>query len=250
MYLPAYGRFSRPDPAMPFDFANPQSFNLYAYCFNNPVTHTDPTGMEVFVDGARSKDYLAALQKSVSFNVELSDKGQVIATVGKDQKLSKTDKELLGAINDAKHTVNIHSVSQDTGVFLGRSDGAHTGSHTIAFDQASLLDQPKNAGGMTSAQLVGHETLEGYYESKGKSLEQAHNGANQFFPGFSNQQILGGLGKNGMVMGISFTLQIQGTNITEKFKGLFPNPFPLADLGTPKQPAGQNAYAVDVEVVH
>lgn len=229
---------------------NPQSWNLYSYVWNNPVMKTDPTGMEVVVDGDRSKDYMAALQKNVSFKVELSDKGKVVATVGKDQKLSKMDKAILGAINDEKHTVSIHAVSQDSNVFLGRSDGAHKGEHTIAFDQANLLDQPKNAGGMTSAQLVGHETMEGYYESQGSSFERAHNGANQLFPGFSNRQDLGLLGKNGMVMGISFTLQIQGTNINEKFKAIFANPFPQADLGTPRQPPGQNAVPIDIEVVH
>jgi hypothetical protein len=47
MYLPAYGRFAQPDPEKPFDFSDPQSFNLYAYCMNNPVVRTDPTGMDI-----------------------------------------------------------------------------------------------------------------------------------------------------------------------------------------------------------
>jgi len=39
------------------------------------------------------------------------------------------------------------------GIFFGRSDDEHAGSHTIAFGQAALLDTAKNAGGMTAAHL-------------------------------------------------------------------------------------------------
>jgi len=42
-YDPLIGRFISADTAAP-DLNNPQSFNKYSYCFNNPLNRTDPTG--------------------------------------------------------------------------------------------------------------------------------------------------------------------------------------------------------------
>ena len=44
MYLPAYGKFAQPDPAYDQTKLDPESWNLYGYVTNNPVTHTDPDG--------------------------------------------------------------------------------------------------------------------------------------------------------------------------------------------------------------
>lgn len=46
-----------------------------------------------------------------------------------------------------------------------------------------LLDGPKNAGGLTSAHVVGHETLEAYAAAKGDAFGDAHDYANKFFGG-------------------------------------------------------------------
>jgi RHS repeat-associated protein len=40
---PELGRFIQADPKIP-DLANPQSYNRYSYCLNNPLRYTDPTG--------------------------------------------------------------------------------------------------------------------------------------------------------------------------------------------------------------
>lgn len=41
-----YGRFMTPDPGnMGADPTNPQSWNMYSYALNNPVSNTDPTGL-------------------------------------------------------------------------------------------------------------------------------------------------------------------------------------------------------------
>jgi RHS repeat-associated protein len=42
-YDPGIGGFISPDTASP-DLSIPQSFNKYAYCFNNPLKYNDPTG--------------------------------------------------------------------------------------------------------------------------------------------------------------------------------------------------------------
>jgi RHS repeat-associated protein len=43
-YASVSGRFFSVDPARDYDFSRPQSFNLYAYVRNNPVSAVDPTG--------------------------------------------------------------------------------------------------------------------------------------------------------------------------------------------------------------
>ena len=52
MYLPAYGKFVSPDPAHAMNGSNPETWNLYNYVTNNPVTHFDPNGMEDPSDGS------------------------------------------------------------------------------------------------------------------------------------------------------------------------------------------------------
>ena len=42
-YDPILGRFTQPDDTIP-DLFNPQSFNRYSYCVNNPLRFTDPSG--------------------------------------------------------------------------------------------------------------------------------------------------------------------------------------------------------------
>jgi RHS repeat-associated protein len=44
MYLPAYGKFAEVDPAYDQTKDDPETWNLYNYVTNNPVTHTDPDG--------------------------------------------------------------------------------------------------------------------------------------------------------------------------------------------------------------
>ncbi len=55
-YDPTVGRFVSPDSIVP-NYANPQAFNRYAYCLNNPLVYTDPSGhdggfIETIITGA------------------------------------------------------------------------------------------------------------------------------------------------------------------------------------------------------
>ena len=47
-YDPQLGRFIQPDDRIP-DFSNPQSYNRYSYCYNDPLRYTDPSGHIVFL---------------------------------------------------------------------------------------------------------------------------------------------------------------------------------------------------------
>ena len=48
-YDPELGRFIQPDTVIP-DLSNPQSYNRYSYCVNNPLRYTDPTGHDYVGD--------------------------------------------------------------------------------------------------------------------------------------------------------------------------------------------------------
>jgi hypothetical protein len=237
---------------------DPQQLNLYDYTRNNPLKLIDPLGLDITVNGSEQDEYAKRLQSDVSFRIDFGKdiKIVIVDTNGKAldkdalKALGKTlkgaEKELFNAITDEKHHVAINAIdgSKDPSVFFGRSNGAE---HTIAFGQAALLDQPKNAGGMTSTQLVGHETLEAYYESKGVTLVDAHNYANRFFAGFNADPVYHTQRVQGnMVLGLIGDSRIAGTRTTERITYEFVTPVPRADFdrgrGVPYR-----VYPIDVE---
>ena len=99
---------------------------------------------------------------------------------------------------------------------------------------------------------MGHETLEGYYESRGEDPNSSHNHANEHFPGFNQAptwDTARALGN--MVIGIVGNTKIAGTNITERITVDFDTPVPKADFmkkkGAPYKSYPDKSYPVDVE---
>ena len=218
------------------------------YGRNNPLSITDPTGLDITCGGNRCADYLSALQKDVSFKIGYDKDNKVITEGDIDKKsLSKSDKAFLSAIDDTKHHVTIIAIdgtSGNPGLFFGASHGA---SHTIAFGQAALLDAPGNAGGLTSAGLVGHETLEGYSESKGNSMSDGHDYATGLgFPGLDAGRITGFFGNatTNMVSGFTQQWQVHGTGTVENIRMQFVSPIPAASIHSGMR---ATAYPTSVE---
>lgn len=56
-YDPELGRFIQPDSVIS-DLANPQSYNRYSYCANDPLTYNDPTGHGVVDDALLNTETL------------------------------------------------------------------------------------------------------------------------------------------------------------------------------------------------
>jgi RHS repeat-associated protein len=54
-YDPTIGRFISPDTIIQ-SMANPQCFNRYSYCLNNPLKYTDPSGFNVKIGGIDVED--------------------------------------------------------------------------------------------------------------------------------------------------------------------------------------------------
>jgi RHS repeat-associated protein len=71
-YSSSMGRFMSPDPFVPFNLkkdefqawiGNPQHWNMYAYVLNNPLNHTDPTGLTETIFYRFSNDVTDAQRK-------------------------------------------------------------------------------------------------------------------------------------------------------------------------------------------
>ncbi|HEY6328827.1 MAG TPA: RHS repeat-associated core domain-containing protein, partial [Blastocatellia bacterium] len=248
-YSSPSGRFMSPDPLLieMNRLRDPQQMNLYSYTRGNPLRFTDPLGLDITVRGDRSADYLEALQRAVSFKIALKGDKVVIEGDVDKKNLSKSDKVLLQAISDTKHHVSIDAIdgSKEPLVFFGRSDAPHSGTHTIAFGQVAMLDRDKNAGGLSSSQLVGHETVEGYAESKGDSMTDAHNYANQFFGGLDPGTGGTYTTENGMVTEITGNFTVHGTKTKESITLHLVTPVPKEDFLKGKGAPYQN-YPVDV----
>lgn len=66
-FLPRLGRFEKPDdPAIAQDVTDPQSFNLFAYARNNPLTYRDPSGHAIVVG-------MGPTEEDIAFNAQWRD---------------------------------------------------------------------------------------------------------------------------------------------------------------------------------
>lgn len=69
-YSSTTGRFTRPDPILSSGITtNPQTWNRYSYCLNNPLSYVDPTGMwnwSVALGGNRTDEQLRAQQRQIT----------------------------------------------------------------------------------------------------------------------------------------------------------------------------------------
>ena len=72
------GRFISPDPLMatPERLLDPREWNMYAYARNNPLTNTDPTGLDIWLQGS-GKDSSTCL-------------GNYVGTTDKDGNFSRS----------------------------------------------------------------------------------------------------------------------------------------------------------------
>ena len=247
-YASTQGRFTSMDPLF-IDakrLPDPQQLNAYAYARNNPLKYTDPTGMEVLLEGTQQAHYIASLRKrdNAKFKVEnvggfvriVDDKGKVLDKDALDalgKTLSGGEKELFTAISDDKTRAVIDTGDGqpndmvDFGSNDNRSNGGPKGRNTLDMPEMKMLDGEKNNGGMTSGSAVAHETLEAYGSAKGMSWEDAHNYAGKAFGMFEPvSSSFTGLRVAGKYKEGSITLDAvkpDGTRVRTYTKREFPN---------------------------
>jgi len=189
-YSTGLGRFVQPDPLYieMHRLSDPQSLNLYAYARNNPVTLSDPTGLDFKLKCDSAANCNQAVQdfngrKGAQFQVTLGkdNKLHVVAkSVGKN--LTKAEGALLSAVKNQDHTATIN-VAGNT----GQSEfGVHNsaGVNTVDLGNLSKLDASSNAGGLSSGDALAHEALDAYY-SLFLDAGEADSSASQFYPGLN-----------------------------------------------------------------
>lgn len=268
MYASKLGRFTTAD-ALYVDFkrlGDPQQINLYIYARNNPLLITDSTGLDIEVTGKEQDDYQKKLQANLSFKVQINpqthkveivdDKGNVLDKKALKQ-LGKTlkggEKQLFNAITDKNNHVTIDTVRTDANVFFGRFDGK--GKNTIDFGDVDLLDAPANAGGLSSSQVVGHETLEAYKSAQLNATDpvESHGFANQFFGGLEAPTMVKGSDfydkTNTNLLGYSADFPIYGkSGVNARVTFQFTSPIPVAAIQAGKVKSGsQTANVTKVE---
>ena len=234
------GRFTSPDPLYLElkRLSDPQRLNLYSFARNNPLKFVDPDGLDIYVYGSEDpEEYLRRLQENVSFSIQLQqvDEGVYKVVLSDNnpsqdvlfENLQQRESEIYTAITDPNNRVSIDLVRRDANVDFGRFDGG--GQNTIDLADLDLLDRPANAGGLSSAQVVGHETLEAYAAAKSGATDPAdpHRYANGYFGGLgaidrSTVQFAGYPGPVNQILRVSFEMPIHNgggvrTRVTREF---------------------------------
>ena len=250
IYSNSQGRFTSADPLYleMGRLLDPQKSNLYAYTRNSPLTYVDPSGLDVTVadrtlDGKGDDAYKRMLnaRKGQKFGVDFDANSKLVivdnqgkALGDKEKKklgdsLSGREKELFTAITDTKNHATIEVVDKETGVDFGRYDG--NGKNTIDLSDLSVVDKAGNIG-FTSADVVGHETLEAYKSSTGKSQSESHGFANNFFPGLDRTTSTTYLHDGNLIRASSNELPIHNSKLTVKVIKALVTPFNTAGNGS------------------
>jgi RHS repeat-associated protein len=127
-YDAGMGRFISPDTIIPHP-ANPQSFNRYSYCLNNPLKYIDPSGHIVEIYGLDIRsindwdwyDWVWFMSNTTE---------EVIHTIiAYDEFRNYTPETYLAAKtmeNDTEHVISIHAEKSDT-IWWARTE--HNGNH-------------------------------------------------------------------------------------------------------------------------
>jgi len=105
------GRFLSPDPSQLYyaDLTNPQSFNLYAYALNNPLTNTDPTGMYCYYGDT---DYTSAQGQKDQADATQWDYHSNSGECGDAE--THTDYNGISWDNDGRHEFAVSAISDAT----------------------------------------------------------------------------------------------------------------------------------------
>jgi RHS repeat-associated protein len=182
------GRFMTPDPLYieAHRLADPQRLNLYAYARNNPVTLSDPTGLDVTFKCDTEANCAQAMKdfnsrKGAKFQVELGKDGKLQVVKGSTAKdIGGAEGKLLGAINDSNNHATI-DVSGNTGQSeFGTHDSK--GVNSVDLGNLSKMDAASNAGGLNSGDALAHEAVDAYY-SLSMGEVAADQAAGDLYPG-------------------------------------------------------------------
>jgi hypothetical protein len=104
------GRFISPDTIIP-NPANPQSFNRYSYCLNNPLKYIDPNGQKVYIPGIGDVENITMDSWIWLMHMTPEARGEVMAAIGAWTSF-ETEHTLKAA--RYKNSKNIYRISLET----------------------------------------------------------------------------------------------------------------------------------------
>ncbi|MBO5537757.1 MAG: hypothetical protein J5971_01725 [Prevotella sp.] len=173
VYDPLLGRFLSPDPYVQ-DPLNPQCYNRYAYCMNNPVNYTDPSGYLFGIDdfalaciaakfvfsSAMSYSSGQSLWKSVS--TAAIQTGVDIAVAAGTAGIGNIMGHGVGTFGNELARAGLHGMLQGTGSALMGGDYLQ-GFTAGAF--SSLVGSGAQVLGLGSSGILGSTTLAGGFGS-------------------------------------------------------------------------------------
>ena len=146
------GRFTQPDRIgmSDSDLSSPQSFNLYAYCMNDPVNHTDPSGLGFFSFLKKIGKALLKVLKSKWFQIALAVAIIVIAHFYPQSIFGA-----LGGGSSAGGTAPIlHGAGASAG-FAGAAGAASAAGYWSTFTVAALEGMGAVSTGIATAVSLG-----------------------------------------------------------------------------------------------
>jgi RHS repeat-associated protein len=136
-YASALGRFTGTDPViMSKDRAfNPQEINLYAYCKNSPLGHTDPDGK--FFVGTDGKKVDVSVDKTGNISVGTnasSDLKRMAGLVSKSGSATAMSQFMKVASNDTSVHFKIEGYSSPKGTLLGLHQAHDAKGNALGWD--------------------------------------------------------------------------------------------------------------------
>ncbi len=170
-YDASMGRFISPDTIVPSP-ANPQSFNRYSYCLNNPLKYVDPNGHIVEIQ--RQNSWLAYLMYCYG-NANIGPYAMMMVT-------DMPDPQLYAAYEAVRDTAPV-----ETGI-IETSDKVYTiGWESLGWQIDSTIDFDTGEISINSDLIQ----ADSFYVSK-SMLDQVYNAADNFgiIPKYSNVDVL------------------------------------------------------------
>jgi hypothetical protein len=138
---------------------NPQCFNRYSYCLNNPLKYTDPSGHDVEINGISDKEIMDALN-SGDYN-KLSEYGNDPIRKAFGKVLAESPEVAMGLVDsvinfsyqkgDVQGEDNYGETSGD-----GTNSGEPVSQVTITIDINKITDG--NDGDLAITFITAHET--------------------------------------------------------------------------------------------
>jgi len=149
------GRFVSPDPVAGSTF-KPQSLNLYAYAWNNPLRHTDPTGMVVSWEDSGAKCKTGETACRTDFQRKYEDRIKQLQS-SKDKKQRAKGNALATTYQKLQDAKEVFHVVREGGSGSGELTYQGTPGHLYVEMQGS----GSKYGEMPDVQKLAHEFKHG-----------------------------------------------------------------------------------------